>query len=443
MSDDESEKPRALQPIRYPLVLEFGSHSLVYDSHSKAKNFYAEWYDNDARQTGRRSLKTAVPDVAIDVMRRIQRSGIKGDPIALLNEGAFVHIKNVVEDYRISHTGLVSAGQMETAIDHLNRHIGHIRVDEWTKQDFRKFKEAFLAEGYKLSYLSRTNAVLRAAFNFAEDEEKIARAPAIPEVCSEDDKAAAPLLGRLMTTKEIAELIDQVCEPHFLEYQIGLINSASRPVTILECDTNEIDWSHSIFSLNAPNRTQTKKYRPTIRVSETWEPWLRQAPLGRLISYNGEPVKSVKKAFWTARKAAGLEPDSNGVGVNSYSIRHTIGRYLEACGVPPMEISIFLGHQKIDRKKISDRYSPLNPRGPFFLREATKAIEQFVREIAGYTKKWDLLIPHSLKAGYEPVPGSKILPTSPGTGGQAGRQAAEHGRDSAQILPFRTPDKRP
>ena len=110
-------------------------------------------------------------------------------------------------------------------------------------------------------------------------------------------------------------------------------------------------------------KAQTKKYRPTLKISKTWAPWLKQAPLGRLINRDGKPVKSVKKALRTARKAAGLKPDSSGVGVNTYSIRHSIGRYLEDCGVPTIEISIFFGHQKTDhKKKISDRYSQTNPR---------------------------------------------------------------------------------
>ena len=285
--------------------------------------------------------------------------------------------------------------------------------------------------------------------NEAEDDEKIRRAPKIPEVCSDADKDAAPLKGRLVTTKEIAQLFDEVNELHFLDYLIAEINTASRPVTTLESDTNQIDWTHNIFELNPPGRVQTKKYRPTVRISDTWRPWLQQAPPGRLITFNSKPVQSVKKAFRAARNAAGLKPDSSGIGVNSYSIRHSLARYLEACDVPPVEISILLGHAKIDRKKITDRYSPLNCRGPNFLREATAAIEKFVREINEHSTKWDLLSPYAKKPGYQEKKLSPkrrrtnglgtVEPRSPDQAGEA--PAADH-VEGAIFSPVSTPDGR-
>jgi hypothetical protein len=395
--------------MRFKLDKNFGYYRLVHDVTFKVvrgavvetKHYYVAWYDKVQHQTCRRSLRTDDLSVAMDKINSILRSGVKGDPTAVLDEDACSDIAGVLDDYEKSHLDLASAGQTRTAINHLKSHIGSIRIDAWTKVHFRKFEKDFLARGYKKSYLSRICAVLRAALNQAEDDEKIIRAPKIPEVCSSDDQDAAPLRGRLMTTKEIANLFEQVNEEHFLDYLIAELNTASRPITILECDTQGIDWSHAIFEMNPAGRPQTKKYRPTVRIPKTWEPWLRQAPPGRLISFNGKPVQSIKKAFRTARKNADLKPDAAGVGVATYSIRHTLARYLEDCGVPHEQISILLGHVKIDRKKTTDRYSPRNPRSPLYLSEATQAIERFVHEVNQHTKKWDLLIPYATKAEYK------------------------------------------
>jgi hypothetical protein len=384
--------------MTFVLDREFKIYNLVHTSGGKNLKYYVEWYEAAVRQMRRRSLKTGEWDVAMDKIHRILRSGITGDPKSILDAGTFVDIKSILEDdYTLYGSKLASAGQTRTAINHLNRHIGGIRIDAWTRRDFRKFENDFLALGYQISYLSRICTVLRAALNRAEGDEKIVRAPKIPEVCTDAHKDAAPLKGRLMTPKEIAQLIDQVHEVHLLDYLIAEINTASRGVTILESDTNDIDWSYPIFDMNPTGRVQTKKYRPTVRISKTWEPWLKQAPLGRLITYAGNPVKSVKKAFRAARKDSGLKPDSRGVGVSTYSIRHSLGRYLEDCGVPDVERSILLGHVRINRKKTTDRYSPFNPRGPLYLVEATKAIEKFVREINEHTKKWNLLVPYAKK----------------------------------------------
>jgi hypothetical protein len=395
--------------MRFKLDKKFGYYRLVHDVTFKVvrgavvetKHYYVAWYDKVQHQTCRRSLTTDDLSLAMDKINLILRSGIKGDPKAVLDAGTCINIADVLDGYQKSNPDLASASQMRTAIKHLKHHVGSIRIDAWTRGDFRKFEKEFLALGYKKTYLSRICAVLRAALNQAEDDEKIIRAPKIPEVCSSDDQDAAPLRGRLMTTEEIAQLIDQVHEEHFLDYLMAELNTASRPITILESNTQGIDWSHAIFEMNPAGRPQTKKYRPTVRISKTWEPWLRQAPPGRLISFNGKPVQSIKKAFRTARKNADLKPDAAGVGVATYSIRHTLARYLEDCGVPHEQISILLGHVKIDRKKTTDRYSPRNPRSPLYLSEATQAIERFVREINKYTRKWDLLIPYAIKPGYK------------------------------------------
>jgi hypothetical protein len=436
-------------PERYQLDKDYGFYSLVHDTFGKSHNYYVEWYEKGERQTRRRTLKTNDLVVATDTMSLIVRSGIEGDPKEILDAGTVVDIAGVLDEYEKSRgADLASAGQTHTAINHLKRHIGHIRVDAWKKSDFRQFEKEFLAEGYKKSYLSRICSVLRAALNAAEDDEIIARAPRIPEVCTDADKDAAPLRGRLMTTQEIAKLIDQAADLHFLEYLIGEINTGSRGVTILECDTHGIDWSYAIFELNPIGRVQTKKYRPIVRIPQTWKPWLEQAPLGPLISYNGEPVQSIKKAFRTARKNAGLKPDSDGVGVSTYSIRHSLGRFLEDCGVPLLERSILLGHTKIERKRSTERYSPTNCRGPLYLRKATRAIEKFVREINAFTEKWDLLIPHTTKPGYKHEPSPIAPPANFSESfeaknfdeiGQA--STADRGR-SGEILPAATPDER-
>jgi hypothetical protein len=385
-------------PKRYETVLELDFYDLIRDCVTAV--YYIGWYDPRARQMRRRSLQTTDARDASDIADRVDASGITGDPLALLQ--ARIDIENVLRDYQAAHAHGASAEFNRIAIDkHLIPALGQIRIDDWRTEDFAKFERAF-GKKYSKGYLSRICAVLRAALVNAEKTEKIVRAPRIPEVSTDDDRDAAPLKGRVMTTKEIAKLIDAVSAPHFLEYLIACINSAGRPITILECDTSQVAWPLRLFEQNPRGRAQTKKYRPIIRVAATWRPWLRKGPPGRLITYRGKPVKSVKAAFRRARKAACLKPDAAGVPVTSYSIRHTIGRFMEDCGVPPIEHSILLGHVKIYLKKSTERYSPLNPRGPLFLKSATKAIEKFVHEINSHTKKWNLLVPYTVKPGYRP-----------------------------------------
>ena len=73
--------------------------------------------------------------------------------------------------------------------------------------------------------------------------------------------------------------------------------------------------------------------------------------------------------------------------VTAYSIRHTLGRFLEERDVALIQRSILLGHQKTYAKRMTARYSPTNRNNPKYLDQANEAVEAFVKEINRYTKK--------------------------------------------------------
>jgi hypothetical protein len=88
--------------------------------------------------------------------------------------------------------------------------------------------------------------------------------------------------------------------------------------------------------------------------------------------------------------------------VNSTSIRHTIGHYMEnVARVPGREISIFLGHIPVAKKKSTRRYSGVDPYATDYLSNAVAAVEDFVREVNRHTKKWDLEKPLTIKPGWK------------------------------------------
>ena len=318
----DNKKTKRAPAKRYESVFEFDYYDLLKDCETAV--YYIGWYDASARQTRRRSLHTTDRRHALETVDRIDKSGATGDPISMLN--GRIDIASVLRAYETAHAGAASAEFNRVVIEkHLIPRIGHIEVSAWKrKQDFKQFEQAFLGQGHSLGYFSRICAVLRAALREAEDDERIPYAPRIPEPMTEQDRDDAPLKGRVMTPAEIARLIDQVDEHHFLNYLIAAINSGGRPVTIVEADTCQIDWTDFLFDTNAPGRRQTKKYRPTIRISATWEPWLKATPPGPLVAYRGKPVKSLKTAFRKARDAAGLQPDADGVHVTGYSLRHSL-----------------------------------------------------------------------------------------------------------------------
>jgi hypothetical protein len=325
------------------------------------------------------------------------RDDVHGDPIEALRESPMTTVAEALDYYQKKYGAkLRSSAAAQTAINHLKPVIGGRRFGSLRKQDFLDFAHNFQAAGHSLGYTSRVFSVARSAFNKAEEDGKIARAPLVPELRGQAEKDVEPLRGRNMTTAEIALLFDHNVEKHLMDFLVDEINSAARPEALLEAGTAQIDFAGGLIDLNPDGRKQTKKYRPILRISATWRPWLEAVAPGPLISYDGVAVASVKKAMQALVKRSGLKGR-----INATSIRHSIGRYMEDQGVPDKQISIFLGHEPVSRKRTTRRYSPTNPFHPDYLREATAAIECFVREINEHSRKWNLLKPFDLKPGWK------------------------------------------
>ena len=365
--------------------------------HPLNRAFYTAWYNPETKQTQRRSLMTTSSSEATSIVERLLREDVHGDPIEALRRKPMTTVAEVLDYYQKEcGSNLRSSDAAQTAINHLKSKMGGRRHATLHKRDFLEFAKEFQAAGHALGYTSRVLSVARAAFNLAEEEDKITRAPHVPELRGQKEKDAEPLRGREMTTAEIALLFDNNVEQHLLSFLIGEINSAARPEALLETSTTQIDFASGLIDLNPEGRTQTKKYRPIQRIPVTWQPWLEATPAGPLVVYNGQPVLSVKKAMQALAKRTKLKGR-----INATSIRHSIGRYMEDQRVPDKQISIFLGHEPVSRKRTTRRYSPTNPFHPDYLREATAAIERFVREINEHSRKWDLLKPFALKPGWK------------------------------------------
>ena len=177
---------------------------------------------------------------------------------------------------------------------------------------------------------------------------------------------------------------------------VDAYRGAGRPEAILEARAEQIEWAYDLFELNPKGRVQTKKFRPIMRIAATWKPWLEPIEKGPIVTYAGRPVLSVKKAMQSLVKNSRLKGR-----VNATSIRHTVGRWLENAGVPGREISLFMGHIPVSKKKSTRRYSPADPYHPEYMINAIAAVEGFVREINKHTKKWDLEKPGVVKPGWK------------------------------------------
>jgi integrase len=134
-----------------------------------------------------------------------------------------------------------------------------------------------------------------------------------------------------------------------------------------------------------------------VRITKTWKTWLELIKSGPIVTYDGSAIKSTKTAMRNLVRKAKLTGR-----VNATSIRHTIGHYMEnVVRIPGREISIFLGHVPVTKKRSTRRYSGVDPYADDYLSNAVVAVEAFVREVNKHTKKWDLEKPYTIKPGWK------------------------------------------
>ena len=91
-----------------------------------------------------------------------------------------------------------------------------------------------------------------------------------------------------------------------------------------------------------------------------------------VITWEGEPVASVKTAWRKLRTDAGLD-----ARVQPTRCRHTLARRLRAHSVPRYEVSAFLGH-RLGGMTITDIYAVADPAYMLASREAVEKLLQAV-----------------------------------------------------------------
>lgn len=349
---------------------------------------YLGWYDEAARQTRHVSLRTGdVSKARQALFRCVDR--LPEDPRVALERSRPLTVADLLDRYYETHAkSLPSAEQARIAVARLKPIVGARLCDFFEYRDSKKVADDLVASGQSVSYASRTLSVLRSAFNLGRRDRLVRATPLFFEPRTAEHMEEEPLKGSLLELDELARFLDEASEPHVLAAMVALINTAARISSLLELRGSQIDLQQGLLRLNPPGRVQTKKRRPVLRLSSTLRPWVEHLSGDQhLVAYRGRPVDSIKTALRGMRERAGL-PDT----VNTYSVRHTLGRWMERQRVPDKQISAVLGHIPVATKKTTRRYT-VNPETPEYLREATAAIEEFVMEVAARTRRVDLLNP--------------------------------------------------
>jgi integrase len=376
----------------YELVEVYGHYRLVRVRASG--RYYVSWYDPTERQTRRTSLRTNKPSEAHERMRYLLDLGVTGDPKEHLNKKQVRTVSELLDDAWESHLHkLSSAEAADNARTILKSEMGDKRLSALVLLNFDAFRDKMTAEGKSVGYVSRILSVLRSAANRAFENKKTTVKLKVPEFQPRSKKKNLKKKGPLLTCQEIAAIIDEINDQHLLLLVILLIHLGARVGAILDAIKTQIDLEQNLFDLNPPGREITNKGRPVLPIPVTLRPWLENLSDGPLITYRGVAIAEADTGFNSA-----VDRSKIGKKANTYSIRHSLSRYMRKKRVDLEEIGIYLGHGNHDPETETTLiYCPWEPE---YLINCREAAEAFVREINTYTRKWDLLGPYCVKPGY-------------------------------------------
>jgi integrase len=321
--------------------------------------WYATIYDAAAKRTRRVSLGT--DDFEQARQRLLERYLEEHRPQNAPAEA--VALADILLDYYKNHGSQArSAGSVRTSCAYWVEFFGEASVAEATRPPrLEAFIDHLEGQGFATAYTQRILGVGKAALQRAWRRGEIAGVPYIPSVKVDYGEP----LGRPLKIAELAHLLREAPD-HLRLMLMILIGTACRPEAALELTGAQLDFDDRLIDLNPRGRVQTKKFRPVVKMPYALASVLGGAPSGRLVTFQGRPVKKINKAWRGMRQAAELDEE-----VNPYSIRRTVARWMRQNGVPAWEVAAQLGH-KSREYRTTELYAAFDPA---YLSNAVHAID--------------------------------------------------------------------
>jgi integrase len=421
-------------------------------------SLYRFWYDCRSGEIRRRSLKTADIEeakrlVALQVIS--PKRDDPRDPEHVMLVTILTHYYEHHADSRPSAHAARRSGEL--VMQFLETECGfgaEVKVAQFSKGLQARFAQWSVEKfQHTPSYISRNLSVIAAASRFATKTivkrtpsgllEEIRLMRLMPEICY-DVKWLAEVTDRpepkprdyVPTFEELASLLDAEGSEVLRRYDIIALNTWARPEAILDLSVREqVDFDAGLIDLNPPGRKQTKKKRPSIKLTENLRGWLEFWGEDKPLAYTtkksrGASSKQVRSAathikaqfkrrtfrwmltrrglskpeiddlFRQARKGnrravteAIAKAESQGIKrITQYTLRHFMAtrvRSLKEVRVDREQRSLWLGHGK---KDATSWYESLDPE---HLQEAARATSIILGKLDALTRR--SLVPMSVK----------------------------------------------
>jgi integrase len=364
-------KPKQPDTARFKI----GDYWLSKRPDARGDLWYRTWYDSAAKQTRRISLCTRDFEEAKVKLAEWILGGqnlTDEDPSTVPLATAFLRYWNEHGSKVRSHETI------KMDLEKWKAFFGPIMVSELSKRRIKEFIQHLVEKGHSPGGINRILSDGRAALNRAKRESEVTSVPFIPSVPTEEPKE------RAISLEQMARIFDGVKSDHVFLFCLLAANSMARPEPLLELTRFQLDFESKLVKLNPEGRKQTKKYRPTVPMTDTLMPWLQKIKTNHVIQYHGHRIFSVRKAFQRMPAEIKGLPER----VTPYSIRHTMAKELRRRGVSPWEIQGMLGH-KAAGLRTTEIYAKYDPS---YLSEARVAIDAIMAEIDSHMIKRRLIL---------------------------------------------------
>lgn len=355
-------------------VFEIGDYWISKRPDAKGDQWQRTWYDKATRQTRRISLGTAdLEEAKLALADWVLKHGTMND-----EDPAAVPLATVLMRYWDEHGSKCrSHKSIEVNLATWNDFFGAVMVSELTKRRIKDFIKKLEDRKLSPAGINRILCDGRSALNRAKRENEITTVPFIPALEVGEPKE------RALSLDQMALLLDNVKSDHIFLFCLVMANTMARPEAVMELTRFQLDFENRLVRLNREGRKQTKKYRPTVPMSDTLLPWLKQGKTNYVVTYHGDRTHSVKKSFQR------IDVKGLPARVTPYNIRHTMAKELRRRGVPPWEIQGMLGH-KMGGYRTTEIYAKYDPT---YLSAARTAIDAVMADIDAKMKKRKLILP--------------------------------------------------
>lgn len=345
-----------------------------YSLKKRGGRWYRVWHDG---RTLRASLNTSDEEVAKTRLLEWYYENHKMG--AGFQKPASVSLAEVLLDYWNHHAkNLVSAQTVKILLRDWNTFWGNATVGDVRDINRQEeFHHYLRKRGLSDNSVNRVLEIGRAAIRRAWKRGVIDNCPYIETVKPELDKP----MGEALTINQLRAFYHQGSdEQHWKDFFILMLGTGGRTSAAVRLTKEQLDFDEGLIFLNPKGRRQTNKYRATVRLLPTIRERFKDRPDGALVVFHGKAVGKVSHIIRIARNRAGLAPVKRGKGgarINSYSLRHTVARYLRQQGVSLEEIAAQIGHKRVGYN-MTLRYTP---HAPDYLAKSAEALERLLQEV--------------------------------------------------------------